>query len=138
MKKPFKSSYNYKYAQHPFSFFRGTPLHSFVDSKTSPCPNLAKWLVKQDTTLWETKLGDITAKIFNIETKFVNTKIRNLAPSPKFIRAQRFITDSKIGEYTARALNRTTKIGAMALAAIEAAHFTKEVKDGKKVKNEIK
>ena len=44
--KTFTPSYDYKIAQHPFSFFRGTLLHKFVNPKTSPCPKLAKWLFK--------------------------------------------------------------------------------------------
>ena len=49
-KKKF-ASYDYRTAQHPFSFFRGTLLHKFVNPETSPCPKFAKWLLKNDTTL---------------------------------------------------------------------------------------
>ena len=62
--KPFIPSYDYKIAQHPFSFFRGTLLHKFVNPKTSPCPKLAKWLLKNDTTLWNTKLKDYIVRKF--------------------------------------------------------------------------
>ena len=63
----FTPSYDYKTAQHPFSFFRGTLLHKFVNPKTSPCPKLAKWLFKNDTTLWNTKLGKLVTEKYNID-----------------------------------------------------------------------
>ena len=131
--KSFTPSYDYKKAQHPFSFFRGTLLHKFVNPATSPCPKFAKWLLKNDTTLMETKLGDFITKKFDIERSQIDTKIQNITSTkanPSFIGAKQFTTKSAFGELTARAMTRTTKIGAAVLGGLEAAHTVKEISDG--------
>ena len=129
----FTPSYDYKAAQHPFSFFRGTLLHKFVNPKTSPCPKLAKWLFKNDTTLWNTKLGKLVTEKYNIDEKFIDTTVKNIThteQNPIFINANKFITKSTFGELTARAMTRTTKIGTAVLGGLEAAHLIKEISDG--------
>ena len=131
--KPFIPSYNYKIAQHPFSFFRGTLLHKFVNPKTSPCPKLAKWLFKNDKTLWNTRLGKAVTEKYKIDEKFIDTTIKNIThteQNPVFINANKFITKSAFGELTARAMTRTTKIGTAVLGGLEAAHLVKEISDG--------
>lgn len=131
--KKFTPSYDYKTAQHPFSFFRGTLLHKFVNPDTSPCPKFAKWLLKNDTTLWDTKLGDLATKISDIKSMKIDTKIDNITSTkenPIHIRAKQFVTKSPFGELTARAMTRTTKIGAAVLGGLEAAHLVKEISDG--------
>ena len=131
--KSFTPSYDYKKAQHPFSFFRGTLLHKFVNPATSPCPKFAKWLLKNDTTLWDTKLGDFVSKNFNLITLQKESKIENITSTkekPSFVEVKQFITKSPFGELTARALTRTTKIGAAVLGGLEAAHLVKEISDG--------
>ena len=133
--KSFAKPYDYKTAQHPFSFFRGTLLHKFVNPSTSPCPKTAKWLLKNDTTLMQTKLGDLVIKIFNIEETPVDTKIKNITytkENPKFVTAKHFKANF-LGELTARALTRTTKIGALIFAILESAHLVKEVLEGKNI-----
>ena len=133
---PFAPSYDYKTAQHPFSFFRGTLLHKFVNPQTSPCPKLAKWLLKNDTTLMETKLGDYVSKKFNIERSQIDTRIENITSTkenPSLVVAKQFITKSKFGELTARAMTRTTKIGTAVLGGLEAVHLLKEIAEGENV-----
>ena len=134
--KPFIPSYDYKIAQHPFSFFRGTLLHKFVNPKTSPCPKLAKWLLKNDTTLWNTKLKDYIVRKFNIEEGIKDTSIKNITYSDSnkdFIQARQFKAKNLFGELTARAMTRTTKIGTVVLGGLEAAHLIKEISDGENV-----
>lgn len=131
--KTFTPSYDYKIAQHPFSFFRGTLLHKFVNPKTSPCPKLAKWLFKNDKTLWNTRLGKAVTEKYKIDEKFIDTTIKNIThteQNPVFINANKFITKSAFGELTARAMTRTTKIGTAVLGGLEAAHLVKEISDG--------
>ncbi len=131
--RPFTPSYDYKKAQHPFSFFRGTLLHKFVNPATSPCPKFAKWLLKNDTTLMSTKLGKYITDKFKIDEIAVDTKIENITSTkdtPSFVGAKQFITKSPFGELTARAMTRTTKIGAAVLGGLEAAHLVKEISDG--------
>lgn len=129
----FKPSYDYRIAQHPFSFFRGTLLHKYVNPNTSPFPKLAKWLFKHDTTLMETKLGDFVYKKFDIKDLSHDTKIENITSTkeaPIFIKAKQFKAKNLFGELTARAMTRTTKIGAAVLGGLEAAHLVKEISDG--------
>ena len=131
--KPFIPSYDYRIAQHPFSFFRGTLLHKFVNPKTSPCPKLAKWLFKNDKTLWNTRFGKAVTEKYKIDEKFIDTTIKNIThteQNPSFIKAKEFITKSTFGELTARALTRTTKFGTVVLGGLEAAHLVKEISDG--------
>ena len=134
--KEFTPSYNYRIAQHPFSFFRGTLLHKFVNPKTSPCPKFAKWLLKNDKTLMDTKFGDKIKQIFDIRDITINTKIKHivsLKQNPNYIKAKQFITKSSFGELTARAMTRTTKIGAAVLGGLEMAHLIKEISDGENI-----
>lgn len=134
--KPFTKSYDNKIAQHPFSFFRGTLLHKYINPETSPLPRLAKWLLDKDQTLMDTKLGDYVTKKFNIKTVAVDTKIRNISSAGNkstFVSACQYVTPSAFGELTARALTRTTKIGAAVLGGLELAHLIKEIADGKNV-----
>ena len=131
--KNFIPTYNYKTAQHAFSFFRGTLLHKFVNPATSPCPKFAKWLLKNDTTLWDTKLKNFIINKFNVQETPIDTKIENITSTkenPSFVGAKQFITKSPFGELTARAMTRTTKIGAAVLGGLEAAHLIKEISDG--------
>ena len=128
--------YDYKIAQHPFSFFRGTLLQKFVNPETSPCPKLAKKLLNNDITLVETKFGKWLTDKFNIKEKQVDTTIKNITHTeekPEYVKAKKFVTNSMFGELTARAMTRTTKIGTMVLGGLEAAHLTKEIFDGENV-----
>lgn len=132
--KNYTPTYDYRKAQHPFSFFRGTLLHKFANPETSPFPNFAKWLLKNDTTLWDTKLKNYISKKFDINTTLTDTTIKNITSTtktPSFVGARQFITKSPFGELTARAMTRTTKIGAAVLGGLETAHLIKEVSDGK-------
>ena len=132
-KEKFIPSYDYKTAQHPFSFFRGTLLHNFVNPETSPCPKFAKWLLKNDTTLWNTKLKRYIVNKFDVKETSIETKIENITSTkenPSFVGAKQFITKSPFGELTARAMTRTTKIGAAVLGGLETAHLAKEISDG--------
>ena len=128
--------YDYKIAQHPFSFFRGTLLQKFVNPETSPCPKLAKKLLSNDKTLMQTKFGQWIKKLFNIENTNIDTTIKNIThteETPSYVRAQKFKTNSMFGELTARAMTRTTRIGTMVLGGLEAAHLTREISDGENI-----
>ena len=128
----FVPPYNYKIAQHPFSFFRGTLLNNFVNPNTSPFPKLAKWLLKQDKTLMETKLGDWICKIFNIEESYINTNIKNIEYTNRnksFVKAKIY-KGNLFGALTARALIRTPKLGVLALGTIEGIDVLSDVANG--------
>ena len=132
----FHSGYDNKKAQHPFSFFRGTILHKYLNPLSEDCPNpkLASWLIKEDKCLWDTKFGKWIKKKLNINRDFVRTNIEKIASTnenKKFVKANVFITNNPFKDITARALTRTTKLGTLALAGIEAAHVAHEVSNGK-------
>ena len=76
----YKKAYDFKKAQHPFSYFRGTLLQDYVNPYSSKCPSpkAAKWVLDKDVTLWDTKLGEKTAKVFKIQTKEISTKIKDI------------------------------------------------------------
>lgn len=132
----FHSGYDNKKAQHPFSFFRGTILHKYMNPLSPKCPHpkLAAWLIKQDKTLWDTKVGEWLKKKFKIETDKITTSIEDIESTDKnkkYILAKMFKTSNPFADITARALTRTSTLGALALGGIEAAHVVHEVKNGK-------
>lgn len=133
----FKRPYDSRKAQHPFSFFRGTLLHNFVTPEKSPFPNLAKWLLNHDVSLMGTSFGRYVGDFLNVKIETFDTKIKNISKEQPFVPAYALKAKNAISDLTVRALARTTKIGAIVLAGIEAAHFAKEVKNGKDVKREI-
>lgn len=127
--------YNYKIAQHPFSFFRGTLLQKFVNPETSPCPKIAEKLLDNDKTLMETNFGKWLVKQFRIEASKVDTTIKDITHSeekPKYVQANHF-KSNLFGELTARAMTRTTKIGTIVLGGLEAVHLAREISDGENI-----
>ena len=132
----FHSGYDNKKAQHPFSFFRGTILHKYLNPLSEDCPNpkLASWLIKEDKCLWDTKFGKWIKKKLNIETNKVETSIEEIDSTlnnKKYVLAKVINTNNPFKDITARALTRTTKLGTLALTGIEAAHVAHEVSNGK-------
>ncbi len=128
----FVPPYNYKIAQHPFSFFRGTLLNNFINPKTSPFPKFAKWLLKKDITLLQTKFGKWFCKKFNVEQTHITTNIKDITytkATPNYIKAKVF--EGNIwGTLTARALTRTPKLGVLALGAVEGIDILSDVANG--------
>ena len=132
----FHSGYDNKIAQHPFSFFRGTILNDYLNPSSKECPNpkAAAWLIKQDKTLWDTKLGEWFKKKFNIETALDVTNIEQIDSTPthkRLVPAKVFKCSNLFKDITARAMTRTPVLGVAAMGAIEAAHIAHEVKNGK-------
>ena len=132
----FHSGYDNKKAQHPFSFFRGTILHKYLNPLSEDCPNpkIAEWLIEQDKCLWDTKFGKWVQKKLKINNGDTKTTIEEIDTNnncKKFAYAKTFETNNPFKDITARALTRTTKLGTIALASIEAAHIAHEVSNGK-------
>ena len=103
-------------------------------SPKCPHPKAAAWLIKQDKTLWDTKIGEWFKKKFKIETDSVKTDIKDIDFTPNnksYVPAKVFKTSNPFADITARALTRTSKLGAIALGGIEAAHVVHEVSNGK-------
>ncbi len=132
----FHSGYDNKKAQHPFSFFRGTILHKYLNPLSEDCPNpkVASWLIEQDKCLWDTKFGKWVKKKLNIETGRTKTNIEAIDSSTdnlNYVVAKEFKTNNPFKDITARALTRTTKLGTLALGGIEIAHIAHEVSNGR-------
>ena len=132
----FHSGYDNKIAQHPFSFFRGTILNDYLNPSSKECPNpkAAAWLIKQDKTLWDTKLGNWVQKKCGIKTEKFKTEIHDIehvANNPRHVYAKVFKTNNPFKDILARAMTRTPVLGVAAMGAIETAHIAHEVKNGK-------
>ncbi len=132
----FHSGYDNKKAQHPFSFFRGTILHKYLNPLSEDCPNpkVAGWLIREDKCLWDTKFGKWVQKklkINNGDTKTTIEEIDSNNNCKKFAYAKTFETNNPFKDITARALTRTTKLGTLVLFGIEAAHVAHEVSNGR-------
>ena len=103
-------------------------------SPKCPHPKAAAWLIKQDKTLWDTKLGNWIQEKFGIKESVVDTNIKaidSINTNIKYVPAKVFKTSNPFADITARALTRTSKLGAIALGGIEAAHVVHEVSNGK-------
>ena len=132
----FHSGYDNKKAQHPFSFFRGTILHKYLNPLSEDCPNpkIAGWLLRQDKCLWDTKFGEWVQEKFKIKTNNIKTNIETIDScinDKKFVLAYSLKTNNPFKDIATRALTRTTKLGTIALGSIEAAHIAHEVSNGK-------
>ena len=133
--KTFHSGYDNKYAQHPFSFFRGTILSEYLNPNSKDCPNpkLAAKLIQEDKTLWDTKFGNWVQEKLGVKSEDIITEIKDIdytLENNRKVPAKKFITNNPIKDIIARAMTRTTKLGTIALGGIEAAHVAHEVKNG--------
>ena len=132
----FHSGYDNKIAQHPFSFFRGTIMNDYLNPSSKDCPNpkAAKWIIRQDKTLWDTKLGSWVQERLGIKTGKMITEIHDIehaANNPRHVYAKVFKTNNPFKDILARAMTRTPVLGVAAMGGIEAAHVAHEVKNGK-------
>ncbi len=110
-------------------------MNNFVNPNTSPFPKLAKWLLKHDITLMDTKLGAWVAKIFKIKQDYVDTNIKSIIytkSNPSYVKAKIF-EGNPLGTLTARALTRTPKLGVLALGAVEGIDVLSDVANGENI-----
>ena len=128
--------YDYKTAQHPFSFFRGSILHKTMNpfAPNSRFSWLKTWLLEKDKTLLDTNLGKNFLDYFDIQVENVDTTINEIMqrnPSnPKKVQAKKYIANSKLGELTARAMTRIPILGVVADAGIKAIEFGYDLNSG--------
>ncbi len=133
----YKKAYDFKKAQHPFSYFQGTLLKDYVNPNSPKCPNpkLGNWLIRQDKTLWDTKLGDLSKKVFKIQESDIKTKIKDIKSTPDNVinmKAKSFKSPSTFGKVTARAMTRVPVIGIAVSGVIEGCQAANEIKNGEK------
>lgn len=132
----FEGSYKYSEVQHPFSFFRGTLLHRFVDPNTAKNKKLAEKLLNADITMADSSFGQKILKFLN--TKIVGmakTKVKHIGhteQNPRFVKAKVY-EGNAFGKLTARAMNRVTLIGTAALALLELPKIFKAMGEGENI-----
>ena len=137
--------YDPKKAQHSFSFFRGTIFHKYLNPNSEKCINkdLAKWIIKNDVSLIDTKFGEwILGKlgIKEDQEKIFQTNINDITHTelnPKKVVAKVYKAPAEFGELTARALARTPKYAVGALGCIATIHALYEINEGEDIKKEI-
>lgn len=103
-------------------------------SSKCPHPKAAAWLIKQDKTLWDTKIGEWIQEKLGVGVGDVPTSIKKITyteQNKSYVPAKVFKTSNPFADITARALTRTSKLGAIAFGGIEAAHVAHEVSNGK-------
>lgn len=133
----YKKAYDWKQAQHPFSYFRGTLLQDFVNPNSPKCVSkkLAMWIESCDKSLWDTRLKNFSQEKFKINVIYQKTKIKSIKSTPQKphnIKAYKFITKSKFGEITARSMTRVPVIGLAMSGVVEGCQVINEVKNGEK------
>ena len=131
----YKKSYDFKKAQHPFSYFRGTLLKDFINPNSPKCPSprLANWIIDKDRTLWKTGLQDVVKKGFKLDYKEIRSSVKDIkstSVNPINVKAYSFISNSKTGKIIARAMARTPLIGLFVSAILEGCQVINEVKQG--------
>ena len=136
-KKP--DGYDPKLAQHPFSFFRGTVLHEYLNPNSEKCVDVdwAEKIIEKDVCLFDTKFGKWLRKRLGIEEidrmRSSVKSIYHTDKNPNYVEAKVFKSKNLFGDLTARALTRTSKYGAYALTGLGALHAAHEIIDGEDV-----
>ena len=142
-KEKMPDGYDPKKAQHPFSFFRGTILHEFLNPNSEKCinKNLAKKIIKADVSLRDTKFGAWILKKLGVEEiGRIQTNIKDMIYTEKnhfWVEAKIYKSKTKFGDLTARALSRTPKIAVGVLAGLEGIHAIYNILDGADPKKEL-
>lgn len=126
--KPYKGAYDYKNYQHSFSFFRGTAVDKWVHKNAEADKGWAKWLYRNDKTLAETELGEkILTMVGGKEAHLVETEIKDLKDAN--VVAAKY-EGNAFAKATGRAMRRMTKLGLIAMCALEVPKVLKEIDKG--------
>ena len=142
-KEKMPDGYDPKKAQHPFSFFRGTILHEFLNPNSEKCinKNLAIKILDNDICLTDTKFGAWILKKLGVEEiGRIQTNIKDMIYTEKnhfWVEAKIYKSKTKFGDLTARALSRTPKIAVGVLAGLEGIHAIYNILDGADPKKEL-
>lgn len=140
--KKYNGLYNFKEYQHPFSFFRGTLLHKFLNPNNpkNKFKKLTKFIVNNDKSLIETKLGHNFLQKAKISMTTIDTSIKDITytdMNKAFVNAYKFTGKSTFGKLTARAMTRTPVIGLAVSGGIEGINAMHEINKGKNPVKEI-
>lgn len=135
-KYTYKKAYNFKNAQHPFSYFRGTLLKDLANPNSPHCPSkpLAIWLSMHDVTLCDTTFGRTIKRALGVQQTQVKTSIKHLSSTDTKkinVKAYKFVSKSSLGKLTARSMTRVPVFGLAVAGALEGCQVINEVKQGK-------
>ena len=112
----------------------------FINNKNK---KFAKWIIKNDVSLADTKFGEWIFKILKIkenEKLLIKTSVNDITHTelnPRKVVAKVYKSPTKFGDLTARALTRTPVYAVGALGGISAIHAGYEIKEGEDVKKEL-
>ena len=129
--------YKYKKFQHDFSFFRGTAIEEWLHGQIKKGKKWANWLFDNDKTLAETTFGK---KLLNLVRAKESEDIVS-ANRTNFLGMEEYAfkyDGSKFAQLTGRALKRTTKLGVLALALLEAPKIINAIQKGETVEQTAK
>ena len=132
-----KAKYDYKDYQHSFSFFRGTAIEKWLHKNVDAGKKWANWLYRNDKTLADTILGKKLLKL--VKAKVSKDKVS--AKRTDFVGIEEFAfkyEGSKFAQLTGRALRRTTKLGVLALALLEAPKIINSISKGETIEQTAK
>lgn len=138
----YKAPYNYKEYQHPFSFFRGTPLHNVLNpfKPNAKFKNAKLWLANHDKSVVETQFGVNLLEKMEISTDKIETHIKEITYTDKnktYVNAYKFIGKSSTGKFAAKVMTRTPVIGLAVSAGLEGINAAHEINKGKSPLSEI-
>ena len=142
--------YDYRKAQHPASFFRGSVLHKSLNPFSAKNVDLDKlsdfgkwwhktvanmkiWLLEKDKALIDTKVGKKIVNILDVKIERIKTPIEEIlqdGTTKNTVHAYKFISDNKLSKLTVRAMTRTPVLGTVADATIETLEIINDIKDG--------
>ena len=127
----------YREFQHDFSFFRGTAIEKWLHKHVNAGKKWATWLYDNDRALTETTFGE---KLLNLvkgkeSEDFIKTPITNFAGKKAY--AFKY-EGGKFAQLTGRALKRTTKLGVIALALLEAPKIINAIQKGETIEQTAK
>ena len=132
--KPYEAPYLHEKFQHDWSFFKGSLVDEWVKRlKDSNAKQIARNLYEKDKSLYNTKFGKTVRNFLSI-----NDGLPEKAGilKDKFGK-QMYVSEIKaknvFGELTGRAMKRTTKIGAILLAALELPRIFKAMNQGENI-----
>ncbi len=132
-------AYDYKIAQHPFSYFRGTFLNKYINPFSDKCllsKASAMKLCNFDKSLAETKFGYLVKKEFGYSEVEIPTDIDNIFEQKK-LTARIIKSNSNIARLIGRTMLRLPLIGLIISGALEISHVAHEVNRGEDVLGEI-
>ncbi len=130
---PFVKPYEHMQYQHDWSFLKGSLLQEYMSKvQTQKAKErVAKWY-SADKSLYESKFGEKVKGFLGITNgKQESSLIKDVFGNEMVL--SEIVAKNGFGELTGRAMKRTTKIGAVLLAALELPKIFKAMNQGENI-----